>query len=449
MTSLSLQHGLRHPASSSHRPVARPGRSLAAAVVGALWLAAGTVAGVATPVGTASAQDKKPNPPRLSPAVLKHLRPAQEALQKSEFDAAATSAQAALAVAKEPYDREVSIRILMAAAGGKRDLVTYAQWAEQLLQFETVPAEERTRTLKQLTQIWFQQKDWPKAQGWAKQWADAGGGAEAYELLASTYLVQKDCKGGIGFLEKSVEGREPTETQLRQLNFCYYDLGDKAKRQATMEALTNRFAKREYFIDLLNLYQEQEMDSRAVLHLFRLAYDRDWLTRESEFVEFAGMAVDVGSPAEAEKVYERARTKGVLPAGQRNDQLLKQAKQLAAEDRKTIAALDKEARAGKNGEADVKVGLAYLGLGQYDKAVEATRRGLQPDRIGRVRRVDDAWMTLGVALARLGNHAEAQKAFTEAKADARMSTAADLWTRLGDAAAAAAPAAAPAPAAGA
>jgi hypothetical protein len=41
--------------------------------------------------------------------------------------------------------------------------------------------------------------------------AESGGGAEAYEILAASYLVQKDCKNGIGPLEKSVDGREPTE----------------------------------------------------------------------------------------------------------------------------------------------------------------------------------------------------------------------------------------------
>jgi ABC-type taurine transport system ATPase subunit len=108
-------------------------------------------------------------------------------------------------------------------------------------------------------------------------------------------------------------------------------------------------------------------------------------------------------------------------------ELLKQSRRGAAEDKQQIATLDKQARAGKNGEADVALGLAYLGLGQYDKAAEAIQRGLEPERVHGVKRVDDANMTLGIAFTKLQKKDEAIKAFTAAKADARVARAADIW----------------------
>ena len=107
--------------------------------------------------------------------------------------------------------------------------------------------------------------------------------------------------------------------------------------------------------------------------------------------------------------------------------MLAQAKLQAAEDRRLIAQLDKEARGGKSGEADVKLGLAYLSLGDYDKAAEAIERGLTAERIGRVKRVDDAQMCLGIAYLKLGKKDEANKAFTAAKGDPRMAKAATVW----------------------
>ena len=83
--------------------------------------------------------------------------------------------------------------------------------------------------------------------------------------------------------------------------------------------------------------------------------------------------------------------------------------------------------AGKSGEADVKVGLAYFGLGEFDKAAESIERGLTPDRVGKVKRVDDAYMNLGVAYYKLGKKDLAEKAFTSAQTDARMARAAHVW----------------------
>lgn len=412
------------------------GTSVRRALLGAALVAAyagGTLTiDLPSPVGAVHAAEKEKKPPKVSSAVVKKLKPAQEAIQKGDFDTGIQLSKEALEVSETPYDKEVSLRTLMAGHGNKKDFAAYAAAAEQLLAAnpENIAPDERMRFHKQLAQISFQEKNYEKAQKYAELWAQDGGGAEANEVLAASFLIRKDCKNGIGPLEKSLEGKEPAENQLRQLNYCYYTLGDKPKREATMQALLYRFPKREYFIDLTNMYQEQDADNRAVLSMYRLGFDKDWLTRESEYLEYADMALEAGSPAEAQKVYDAAAAKNLVTKGDRSERIRTQSKQLAAEDRKMIAALDKEAKAGKNGEADVKVGLAYLGLGDNQKALEAIQRGLLPERVGKVKRVDEANMMLGVAQVRLGNKAEAAKAFEEAKKDPRMAKAADLWLKL-------------------
>jgi hypothetical protein len=420
---------------------------LAGAALLAAWGVAAPVLDLPSPIGTAYAQKA----PKLSNNIVKLLKPAQDAIQAGNNDEGIKLAEQALAESKTPYDQEMSLRIKMAGHAGNKDFTGYAATVEKLLELnpESITPEERGRFYKQLAQINFQNKEYAKVPQWATRWAEAGGGSEAYEILAASFLIQKDCKNGIGPLEKSLEGRQPNEQQLRQLNYCYFQNADKVKRAAVMERLAVEYPKRDYFIDLINMYQDENADSRAMLNFYRLGLERDWLARESEFLEYADMALDVGAPAEAQVAYEAGVKKGAVTGGERANRIKTQSKQLAAEDRKTIAALDKEASAGKNGEADVKVGLAYLGLGEFQKAIDATKRGLQPDRVGKVKRVDDAWMQLGIAYSELGNKPEAAKAFAEAAKDPRMAKAADLWLKLqaSDAPAASA-AAAPAAAGG-
>jgi len=270
-----------------------------------------------------------------------------------------------------------------------------------------------------------------KAVPYAKLWIEPGnGGAEAWGFLAKLYLIQKDCANGIVALEKSVEGRQPTEIDLKLEYQCYNTLGQKAKVTQALEALEANFFTREYLISLMSNYEAEGSDPHAMMNLWRLAFDRDFMTRESEFIEYIDMALEAGSPAEALKVLETGIAKGavkIISQTDSNARRLKQAKDLSADDRKNIAALDKEARAGKSGEADVKVGLAYFGLGEFDKAAESIERGLTPDRVGKVKRVDDAYMNLGVAYYKLGKKDLAEKAFTSAQTDARMARAAHVW----------------------
>ena len=392
-------------------------------------LCAVLVSGLAAP-RSGRAEDKKPQ--TVSSEVVKKLKPAQDAVQKSDFDTAITLAREGLAISTKPYDKEMSLRILQFAAAKKQDYTIYAEATEQLNQLEALPAEEKLKNFKALAQIYAQQKNYERSTENASKWAEGGGGFDSYTLLWQLYLMQRDCKNGIVALEKAVEiaARPPSEEELRREYSCYYQLGDKAKRQASLESLVQRFLKKDYYTDLLNLYLEINTDERALLHLYRFGYDRDFLTRESELVEFAASALNSGSPSEAEKIMQKGQSIEAIKfiaASDRNSRLLAHAKQQAAEDRKGIAQFDKEARAGSNGEADVKLGLVYLGFGDPAKAVEAIQRGLTPERVAKVKRLDDARMMLGIAFARLGKKDEATQAFTAAKADPRMAKVAAVY----------------------
>jgi tetratricopeptide (TPR) repeat protein len=380
----------------------------------------------------AATAEKKP---ALSDEVAKKLRPAQEAGNKGDFDGCIAQGREALAAATKPYDKETSLKIVAWCLGKKGDFPAYAEATEQLNEIETLPADEKIRSYKPLAQIYYQQKNFEKAEKYGRLWADNGGGVDAYNLLVAVYYTQQNCPSAITAQEKANEldkaaSKEPSEQSLKILNSCYYKTGDKVRRQAVMEELLRRFPKADYYADLVQIYQEQSIDKRALLNLYRFGFERDWISRESVFVDYADQALDAGAPAEALKVIETATNKGafkIISQSDRNGRLMTAAKQQAAEDKKSLASLDKEARAGKNGEADVKVGLAYMGFGDYEKAVEAIERGLGAERVAKVKRVDDAQMMLGISYKHLGKNDEASKAFTAAKADPRMVKAATLW----------------------
>jgi hypothetical protein len=382
---------------------------------------------VATSVGAAEKEKKE----TLTEAVAKQLKPAQDAMGKGEFDNGLALAKAGLAASKTAYDKETSLRMMTYAAAKKQDFSLYAEFTEQLLEAAVNMADdERIKDYKALAQINAQNKNYDKALAWVAKWADASKSVDAYTLGSQIELIQQDYPAAIPWLEKIAAATpEPKEDTLKQLNVAYYRTDAKAKRQAVMETLVAKFPKREYVVDLIGIY-EADSDPLAILNMYRLLFDRNEMTRESEYVNYTDGAIDSGAPAEALKVIEQGQKRDVvkfIAATDRNSKLLAQARTLTAEDKKLLPSLDKEARAGKNGQADVKVGLAYLGFGDYDKAIEAIERGLTDERIVKVKRVDDAYMTLAIAYLHAGKTDKAVAAFTKAKSDKRMSNAANLW----------------------
>ena len=403
------------------------GARLGAVLLGGALALAATVPLASHAVAAEKKDEKKQE---LSSKVRDKLKPAGDALNKGDSEKGIALAKEALDLAVTPYDKVQSLIYIRAGYGKAHDIPNYVATTEQLVAFEEFPVEERGQSYKTLSQFYGGQKDSQKAIEYTQKWQQYAPSAEADTLLWQLYYTQHDCVHGIVALEKAVAGRDATETELRQENACYYELKDNAKRQAVMELLVKRFLKHDYIYDLMLIYEQQKIDTHAKFNIRRLEVSKDYLTRESEFVEFAEDALDVGSPTEALTVLNKGIQLGavkLIAPSDHNSRMLAQAKQQAAEDKKQVAALDKEAQASKNGEADVKVGLVYLGLGENQKAVDAIERGLSPDRVAKVKRVDDANMMLGIAYARLANKEAATEAFTAAASDPRMTKAATIW----------------------
>jgi tetratricopeptide repeat protein len=389
-----------------------------------LWLSVTAGALVASP---AYAAEKKEE---LSPKVAKLYKPAADAFNKGDYDAALTLGNQALEACEKPYDQSIILRLIGGTYAKQKNYPAYADLLEKINALTVTPEADRILSYKPLAQINAQQKNWAKSAEYATLWANNGGGLESYQLLWQVYLTQGDCEHGIPWLEKAVADHEPTEPELLQENRCYYKLNLRDKRKGAMEALVKRFMKHDYISDLLGMYDDDKIDSRAKLNIRRLEFLKDYMTRESEYVDYAEKTLDLGSPNEALSALNQGihqNTVKLIAASDLNSRMLAQAKQQAADDKRQVAALDREAQAGKNGEADVKVGLVYLGLADYQKAVDAITRGLAADRVARVKRVDDANMMLGIAYWKLGKADEAKQAFTAAQADARMANAAMIW----------------------
>jgi tetratricopeptide (TPR) repeat protein len=126
------------------------------------------------------------------------------------------------------------------------------------------------------------------------------------------------------------------------------------------------------------------------------------LTSANEVVEMAQLELQEGQAADAKNVLEDAFASGVPgkgPEAERQKRLLALASQRAADAPKNLQAAEAEAERDKDGMALVKVGLAYTGLGEYDKGIGLIQQGLaRLAKVG-VKRRDDANLDLGIAIS--------------------------------------------------
>jgi tetratricopeptide (TPR) repeat protein len=187
------------------------------------------------------------------------------------------------------------------------------------------------------------------------------------------------------------------------------------------------------------------LDKRGKVDLYRLMRTTKSLADESDYVDYGQDCLDIGLPEEAKAVIAEGRANGKIAAtSQRGKEIAAAADQAIKAD-KPLAAQESQAKAGADGNFAVGVGDAYLGAGNYAKAIELYTLALQKG--GSRVNPDEVNTHIGIAMSVSGDKAGAKTKFDMVKTAPR-SDIAKLWEAylVAGSATTAAPAPAAAPA---
>ena len=338
-------------------------------------------------------------------------------------------------------DRRVILSWKMQAqqATGDRDglMVTLEQFLEG-----GYASPEQIGPMNQQLAAWYNgQKDMEKTLLHYSAFIDATPDATPDEMatMGSLYLQADRLPEGIEWLNKSIAateaaGQVPDEVLFQRLDGAYVSMNDPVGRLNNLEALIKRYPKPDYYSRLLAIYSNSTQDDRILmLNAYRLALSDGGLATVGEHLGYADTALSLGSPGEALKAMERGMAAGIVPSAGSNQEIVQEAKTAVARDRRDLPKDSQAAAKDPQGEFDVKVGLGFYSLGEWEKSVEAVKRGLGK---GGVKRLDDANMLLGAALVELGRYDEARQAFSAAAGAAGgsdfMRRLAGMWSAYTD-----------------
>jgi tetratricopeptide (TPR) repeat protein len=294
-------------------------------------------------------------------------------------------------------------------------------------------SSDKPARAKLLMQLAFQTKDYPKAIDFGKK-AQAlnPSDPEIGTYLSNAYYITNDFENTKAVSAASIKqiedsGKVPEETLYRILQSACLNLKDNECVVAQIEKLVIHYPKPNYWIDLINSLLRVSSNDKELLNVLRLSDGVDVMKEGSQYTEMAQLALGQGLPGEAQAIIEKGQQKGMFTVAREKDlanRILADAKTAVNLDKGTLDKQDASARAKPTGEADVKLGAAYLSYGQNDKAIESITRGLGK---GGVKNPDEAGLLLGIAYLRSGNKPEAIKAFQTVKQSPAMTRIAKMW----------------------
>jgi TolA-binding protein len=370
--------------------------------------------------------------------LAKTLKAAQEAVQAKKYnEALAKLKEAESNPKKSPWDQHIIDELAAFAYGKTNNTAEVAKVNEALINDGFSQQSEIPARIKTVAEAEYALKNYEKAIEYGNR-AIKGGFAddEIKTIVGQSYYLKGDYKNTIKFLEPIIDaeiksGKAPKDTELQLMNSACEKTDDEACATRSLERLVTYYPKPDYWKGLLyGLRQDHNMtqSDRNSLQLFRLMSEVDVLQRGDDYTEMAQIALDQGSPGEAQHILEKGFQKNVFTdqrSKDKNTRLLEAAKKAAATDRAQLPKMEQDANAAPTGDKDVSVGLAYLGYGQYDKAIELLQKGLKK---GGLKSEAEARLLLGIAQLKGGHKEDAVKSFRSVKGDQPLERLANLWT---------------------
>ena len=404
---------------------------VAAAALGAALVCGVSVLGV-RPALAAPAQT-------LSRDVALKLQAAQNDIKKNDFAAATAKLDEVAGMAdarKNPYAMHVLDQLYVFAYEKTNNYAKLAPKLEALMSDAyATPAQTKQFTVA-LAQIYYQLHNYPKAAQFgteALQKGYASNSGQMATLVGQAYYLQGNWKQTIAFerglIDAAVKaGKKPSKQALQLVQSSCMKLHDDTCLLNALEQLVVYYPQPQYWQYLLFQTFKSIKSDANLLEAYRLAFAVGVMQQPHEFTDYAELAIEAGSPGEAEQVLSSALAHNVFTdphAKAKAQRILSDAQSRAAKDQQTLAHTAELAAQQPTGASDIRVGLAYYGYKQYPQAIHEFTLGLAK---GGLKNEAEAHLLLGIAQLKSGNTAAALNAFNAVKGDPALQRLAALWS---------------------
>ena len=378
-----------------------------------------------------SAAQKTKQAQAVSKEVYDRITVAQEAIEAENYSEAMSILQGLMnKKGLTEYEQQNVLNYIGFVQYSTDDVKGAIATYKRMLQIPSIEPQIKKQTIYTLAQLSTMQEDYNGALRLMDEWfvLETNPPPEAYILYAQNLYQINKYKEMIKPIETAMSVAESRELEIKEdwyvlLNFAYFQQENYAKVRDIQKILLVKWPKKRYWFSLAGAYTELG-EEKNLVNAYAAAYTQGLLEKESELVTMAQLFMQAEVPYKAGVLMEEEMKKGRVAKDAKNYRILSQAWSLAMEDEKAIPALKEAARLSDEGELDLRLGNAYLNVGQYSDCVSAIESGI---RKGGIKSPDNAQISLGMCLYNLKRYQDAIGAFREAAKTSRSSRVANQW----------------------
>ena len=363
--------------------------------------------------------------PTMSESTYKKLAEVQEFIDAEDYQGAMNALNAMLDRRRRFNGNELGqIYNMMAFVYYALDRYDKAITAyEQVLaQGDQITEGTETTVINSLAQLHYSEENFDEALRYMGLWLDQAEnpGPEPHIFMAQIYYRMDDYPKAIVQVETAIgiaqtRGKEVKETWWGLLKYLYFEEDNWAKVLDILEIMVRDFPKREYWVQLAQVYGQEGYEDKQV-YTYEAAHVAGYLDRESDMRNYAGLLMQSTVPYRAAKWLKQAVDEGVVEETSQNLQSLGQAYQMAQEVDSAIPVFEKAGTKSDDGEIFARLATLYLENDDYEKCNEAAESALEK---GGLRKEYSTEVIHGMCLFNRDRLTQARGVFITARVGAR------------------------------
>jgi len=363
--------------------------------------------------------------PSLSESVYKKLGEGQEAIDAKDYNLAQEIIQGALDRSRRYNENEIAnLHNMLGYIYYLKDDYNGAirEYKIVVNQGEKIPEGLEVTTLYTLAQLSYVQENYDDALYYMEVWITKATNPSSAPrfFLATVYYQMKDYDKAVEQMELGVQIAQERNTTITEQNwslltFLYFEKEDWTNVIRVLKILVEEFPKREHWVRLAGVYGQEGFEKEQ-LYTLEAAYTADFLEKQTDFTNLAGLLMQEEVPYRAAKVLEDGLNRKAVERDAKNLQSLGQAWQLAQEVDKAIPVFEEAAGLADDGKIYERLSYLYLESDQYDKCVDSATGALDK---GGLRKDQSVYIVKGMCLFNQNKLTPARTAFVSCRRVAR------------------------------
>jgi len=313
------------------------------------------------------------------------------------------------------------------------DITNAIRTYQRMVAIPSLEEQMKKQTMYTMAQLYTMEEQYTNALSTLDKWflLETNPAPEPFILKAQNLYQVSRYSDMIQPIKNAMRVAEARQKPIKEdwyvlLNFAYFQQEDYREVRDIQKILLVNWPRKRYWFSLAGAFTELGEDENLI-NAYAAANDQRMLEKESELVTMAQLFMQREVPFKAGQLLETEMAAGRVSKNAKNYRLLSQAWQLSQEDEKAIPALKEAARLSEDGELDVRLGNAYLNIGEYSECVTSVRNGIRKRGL---KSPDNAQISLGMCLYNLRQYRASIEAFQAAAKTPRSRRVSNQWINV-------------------